>query len=177
MGNLQDGTYFRRLRPFVEGTYWENGEYRLIFALENMQYGTAGLDEFWVGAKDIPVVNMCRIGHVKDPLGLEGDMTSSSRCMTFMERSSMSQAIELDQNFLTGIWFANTFFDERASCQIMAGRPDQGLPPALTSATAKARSKAVSLACRCMKTKAGTSCTWALRSAGAMASPTATAPT
>jgi phosphate-selective porin OprO/OprP len=123
---MQDGTYFRRIRPFVEGTYWENGEYRLILALENMQYGTSGLDEFWVGAKDIPVVNMCRIGHVKDPIGLEGDMTSSSRCMTFMERSSYSQAIELDQNFLTGVWFANTFFDERATCQVMAGRPDQG---------------------------------------------------
>jgi phosphate-selective porin OprO/OprP len=123
---MQDGTYFRRIRPFVEGTYWENGEYRLILALENMQYGTSGLDEFWVGAKDIPVVNMCRIGHVKDPIGLEGDMTSSSRCMTFMERSGYSQAIELDQNFLTGVWFANTFFDERASCQVMAGRPDQG---------------------------------------------------
>ena len=125
ISNMQDGTYFRRIRPFVEGTYWENGEYRLILALENDQFGTAGLDEFWVGAKDIPGINMCRIGHVKDPIGLEGDMTSSSRCMTFMERSSYSQAIELDQNFLTGVWFANTFLDERASCQFMAGRPDQ----------------------------------------------------
>jgi phosphate-selective porin OprO/OprP len=122
---MQDGTYFRRIRPFVEGTYWETGEYRLILALENNQYGTAGLYEFWVGAKDIPVVNMCRIGHVKDPIGLEGDMTSSSRCMTFMERSSYSQAIELDQNFLTGIWFANNYLDERATWQFMAGRPDQ----------------------------------------------------
>ncbi len=124
LDNMQDGVYFRRIRPFVEGTFWETGEYRLIVALENDQNDTAGLDEFWVGETKIPVIGTLRAGHVKDPVGLEGDMTASSRCMTFMERSSYSQAIELDQNFVTGLWLSNNYFDERATWSFSIFRPD-----------------------------------------------------
>jgi phosphate-selective porin OprO and OprP len=126
IGDLQDGEYFRRIRPFAEGTFWETGEYRLIPALENNQFSTSGLDEFWVGETHIPVIGSCRVGHVKDPMGLEGDMTASSRCMTFMERSSYSEAIELNQNFVTGIWFSNNYFEQRMTWQAAAFRPDQG---------------------------------------------------
>ena len=72
------------------------------------QFSTSGLDEFWVGDNKLPVIGTIRVGHVKTPMGLEGDMTSSSRCMTFMERSSYSEAIELNQNFGTGLWFGNS---------------------------------------------------------------------
>ena len=113
IGDLQDGGYFRRIRPFVEGTFWETGEYRLIAALENNQFSTTGLDEFWVGETKIPVIGSVRVGHVKTPMGLEGDMTASSRCMTFMERSSYSEAIELNQNFVTGLWASNNYLDQR----------------------------------------------------------------
>ncbi|HVT27948.1 MAG TPA: hypothetical protein VHE81_08035, partial [Lacipirellulaceae bacterium] len=44
IGELSDGEYFRRVRLFFEGTFWENGEYRLIPALENDQFSTVGLD-------------------------------------------------------------------------------------------------------------------------------------
>ena len=124
-GDLQDGEYFRRIRPFVEGTFWETGEYRLILALENNQFSTSGLDEFWVGDTQLPVVGSVRVGHVKTPMGLEGDMTASSRCMTFMERSSYSEAIELNQNFVTGIWFNNTYLDQRVAWETAAFRTDQ----------------------------------------------------
>jgi phosphate-selective porin OprO/OprP len=125
IGDLEDGEYFRRIRPFVEGTFWETGEYRLIPALENNQFSTAGLDEFWVGETRIPLIGTIRAGHVKDPMGLEGDMTASSRCMTFMERSSYSEAIELNQNFVTGVWFSNNYFDQRMTWEAAAFRPDQ----------------------------------------------------
>jgi phosphate-selective porin OprO/OprP len=124
IGELEDGCYFRRIRPYLEGTFWETGEYRLILALENDTVATTGLDEFWVGETKVPVVGSVRIGHVKDPMGLEGDMTSSSRCMTFMERSCYSEAIELNQNFLTGLWLGNTLADERVSWQFCAARAD-----------------------------------------------------
>ncbi len=126
IGDLQDSTYFRRVRPFAEGTFWETGEYRLILALENIQFSTTGLDEFWVGAKEIPVIGTVRIGHVKNPTGLEGDMTSSSRCMTFMERSSYSEAIELNQNFVTGLWFSNNYLDQRMTWEAAVFRTDLG---------------------------------------------------
>ncbi len=124
LGELADGEYFRRLRPFAEGTFWETGEYRLILALENDTASTSGLDEFWVGQHDIPLLGTCRVGHVKTPMGLEGDMTASSRCMTFMERSSYSEAIELNQNFVTGIWFSNCFLDQHATATFSLARPD-----------------------------------------------------
>jgi phosphate-selective porin OprO/OprP len=125
VGPEQDGIYFRRIRPFAEGTFWETGEYRLILAGENIQYDTIGLDEFWVGEKDIPVIGTVRVGHVKDPVGLEGDMTASSRCMTFMERSSYSEAIELNQNFVTGIWASNNYLDQRVTWEAAAFYPDE----------------------------------------------------
>ncbi|MGO8690411.1 MAG: OprO/OprP family phosphate-selective porin [Thermoguttaceae bacterium] len=124
IGDLQDGDYFRRIRPFAEGTFWETGEYRLIIALENDQFDTTGLDEFWVGESKIPVLGTVRVGHVKTPMGLEGDMTASSRCMTFMERSSYSQAIEMDQNFVTGLWIGNSYLDQRATSTFSVFRPD-----------------------------------------------------
>src|SRR5271157_6610025 len=124
IGPLQDGTFFRRIRPYVEGTFWDVFEYRLILAAENDQFSTEGLDEFWFGVNKIPFIGTIRMGHVKTPMGLEGDMTSSSRCMTFMERSSYSEAIELNQNFTTGIWFSNNFLDQRATATFALARPD-----------------------------------------------------
>jgi phosphate-selective porin OprO and OprP len=126
IGDLQDGTYFRRIRPFVEGAFWESGEYRLILAAENMQFNTSGLDEFWVGAKDVPIIGTARIGHIKDPMGLEGDMTASSRSMTFLERSSYSEAIELNQNFVTGLLLSNNYLDQHATVTVAAFRTDLG---------------------------------------------------
>jgi phosphate-selective porin OprO/OprP len=126
IGDLQDGTFFRRIRPFLEGTFWETGEYRLILAMENDQFSTEGLDEFWVGLKDIPLIGTVRLGHVKTPMGLEADMTASSRTMTFMERSSYSEAIELNQNFVTGLWASNNYFDQRATWSAAFFRQDNG---------------------------------------------------
>jgi len=126
IGSLQDGDFWRRIRLVMEGNFWETFEYRWNFAFENNQYSTVGLDEFWIGDNRIPVVGTLRAGHVKNCIGLEGDMASSSRCMTFMERSSYSQAIEVDQNFVNGIWFGNTAFDDRLFWSGVLFRPDNG---------------------------------------------------
>ncbi len=126
IGTLEDGDYWRRLRIVQEGTFWETGEYRFNWALETLTYGTTGLDEMWVGQNDIPVIGSVRVGHVKDAIGLEGDMTSSSRCMTFMERSAFSEAIELNQNFVTGLWLGSSYLDDRVTYQAVAFRPDNG---------------------------------------------------
>ena len=126
IGDLEDGTFFRRIRPFIEGTFFETYEYRLNLALENNQFSTAGLDEMWVAVNKVPVIGTIRVGHVKDCVGLEGDMTASSRCMTFMERSSYSEAIEENENFVTGLWFSNNFIDEHMTYSGTIFRQDQG---------------------------------------------------
>jgi phosphate-selective porin OprO/OprP len=124
LGNYQDGFDYRRIYPYMEGTFLEQFEYRLIPALTNIQYNTIGLDELWVGMNEIPGVGTIRIGHVKTPMGLEGDMTSSSRTMTFLERSSYSESIELAQNFVTGIWFHDAWLDDRATYTVSVFRQD-----------------------------------------------------
>jgi phosphate-selective porin OprO and OprP len=126
IGNLEDGESYRRIYPYVEGNFLQNYEYRLILALTNDQFSTVGLDEFWFGATDIPGIGTIRIGHVKTPMGLEGDMTSSSRNMTFLERSAYSESIELNQNFVTGMWLSDTYFDQRATYSFAAFRQDLG---------------------------------------------------
>ena len=110
----------------TDGTFFENYEYTLIYAFENDQWSTVGLDEFWVGAKDVPLIGSVRIGHVKTPMGFEGDMTASSRCMTFMERSSYSEAIEPNQNFVTGLWLSDNYLDQRATYSFSVFRQDMG---------------------------------------------------
>ena len=114
----------------------------MILALENDQFQTVGLDEFWFGAKELPVLGSVRLGHVKTPMGLEGDMTASSRCMTFMERSIYSEAIELNQNFVTGIWFSDNYLDQHVTWQGRSFGPTSAPPPGPFSAMAKAASRA-----------------------------------
>jgi phosphate-selective porin OprO/OprP len=126
IGNLEDGTFFRRVRPFVEGTLWETCEYRLNLALENNQFSTTGLDEFWMAVNQVPVIGTVRVGHVKNAVGFEADMTGSSRTMTFMERSSYSEAIERNENFVTGIWLNNNFLDQHTTYTLTAFRSDNG---------------------------------------------------
>jgi phosphate-selective porin OprO/OprP len=126
IGDLSDGTFFRRVRLMTDGTFWENYEYTLILALENDQFSTIGLDEFWIGAKNIPGLGTVRIGHVKNCIGLEADMTGSSRTMTFLERSAYSEAIELNQNFVTGLWIGNNYLDQRTTWSGVAFRADNG---------------------------------------------------
>jgi phosphate-selective porin OprO/OprP len=126
IGDLQDGTYFRRIRLQTDGKFWENYEYTLTLALENNQFSTIGLDEFWVGGTNIPVLGTVRFGHVKNAIGLEADMSASSKVMTFMERSSYSESIELNQNFVTGMWMGNNYFDQRATWSGVIFRPDNG---------------------------------------------------
>jgi phosphate-selective porin OprO/OprP len=45
--------------------------------------------------------------------------------MTFMERSSYSEAIERNENFVTGIWLHNDFLDEHMTYTLTAFRDDQ----------------------------------------------------
>ena len=78
-----------------------------MFALENIQFGTTGLDEFWVGITKVPIIGNIRAGHIKIAEGLEGDSYSSSKTMTFLEKSSITEAFY--QNFGTGLWMFNDY--------------------------------------------------------------------
>ena len=125
VGDLQDGTFFRRIRIFMDGSAWQVFEWTLIFAVEQVKEGIPNLSEFWVGEKDIPWVGRARVGQLRLPQGLEGDTSASSRAMTFMEASPMTDAFY--QRFGTGVWALNTMLDERATWSAMAYRQTQAL--------------------------------------------------
>ena len=118
LGDLQDGTFFRRVRPSFDGTMWEVVEYNIELALEQVQNGVPNEDEVWVGIKQIPIIGAVQIGHMKVPQGFEGDMYSSSKAMTFLERSAYTDAFY--ENFAPGIRLTNSFLDERMTYAAMA---------------------------------------------------------
>ncbi len=124
IGDLQDGSYFRRIRLQANGVFWENFEYNLTFSFENIQYSSVGMDEFWVGATNIPILGTVRVGHVKNAVGLEGNWTASSKAMTFMEQSAYGEAIQLNEYDVTGIWVGNNYLDERVTWSGTFFRPD-----------------------------------------------------
>jgi phosphate-selective porin OprO/OprP len=117
-----DGNYFRRIRPIMEGGFWEVGEFNVELQLENISNGAVGLDDVWVGVKDIPFLGTVRAGHFHMPHGLEPDMYSSSRAGIFMERYSGNAAF-LDQRG-SGVLFTNAFFNERMTYAFMPFRPE-----------------------------------------------------
>jgi phosphate-selective porin OprO/OprP len=122
INDLQDGVFFRRVRPSWDGTAYEIIEWNCELALEQVQHSVINYDEVWVGVKEIPFIGSVRIGHNKVPQGFEGDMVSSSKAMTFLERSMYTDAFY--QNFATGIWVGNSILDQRATFSGMWYRQD-----------------------------------------------------
>ncbi len=123
---FEDGTFFRRIRLNLDGTAWEVVEFNFEYAFENFgnNTGIAELDEFWVGVKDIAYLGTVRVGHLKVPQGLEGDMVSSSKDMTFMERASYTDAFY--ENFAPGVWVGNHILCDRATWAAMAYKQEAG---------------------------------------------------
>jgi phosphate-selective porin OprO/OprP len=122
IGDLQDGAFFRRNRPSFDGTAWEVVEWTCELALEQVQDSVPNFDEMWVGVTKLPFIGSVRIGHLKTPQGLEGDTSSSSKAMTFLERAAYTDAFY--ENFSTGLWTSNNFFDQRMTYEAEIYRQD-----------------------------------------------------
>jgi phosphate-selective porin OprO/OprP len=128
LGDLQDGTFFRRVRPLWDGRAWDFVEWNVILALEQVQgsvsattpaVGTTlsanvgsniNLDEVWAGVYGVPIIGRIRAGHLKVPQGLEGNQWSSSRAMTFMENAAYTDAFY--NIFATGVQTCNSWLDD-----------------------------------------------------------------
>jgi phosphate-selective porin OprO/OprP len=130
LGDFQDGTFFRRMRPLWDGQAYDTIEWNVILALEQLNsspangVGLINLDEVWVGVFNIPYLGRVRVGHMKVPQGLEGNQMSSSRAMTFNENAAYTDAFY--RIFATGVEIANTAFDQRMTWQLMGYRDDFG---------------------------------------------------
>ncbi len=119
VGDLQDGTFFRRIRPYWEGTFWEVFEFRGELALEQVKQGVPTLDEIYVGMTKIPLLGTIRVGHMRVPQGFEGDQESSSQAMTFLEKAFITDALFQGENFAPGIFVTNSILDQHMTLGAM----------------------------------------------------------
>ncbi len=78
-----DGTGPRRLRLIAVGNFWYNMDYKL--EVEFNSTSRPGFKDVYFTVKELPWVQNVRVGHFKEPFGLE--QITSDKFTTFMERS------------------------------------------------------------------------------------------
>ena len=88
IGDLENGTFFRRARVKFDGTTY--GFIEWDFDAELLASSNVVFDDLWVGFKEIEGIGNIRVGHVKLPQGLES--ITSNRVFTFLERSAQHDA-------------------------------------------------------------------------------------
>ena len=108
IGKSQDGAEIRRARLFASGSIGRM-EYKAQFDFSEAEIEAAGaLKDAYVGFNQLPVVGSLKVGHFKEPFGLE-ELTSTNH-ITFMERSSTSPFAP-SRN--VGVGFQNAVGDSR----------------------------------------------------------------
>lgn len=103
IGTLQDGYGFRRARLGAQGTVGDTGRWiaELEFSGSNVR-----LRDFFVGLTALPVVDEVRVGYFREPFSLDG--ATSSRFITFMERSPLNP-LDPSRNWgICGYWFPDS---------------------------------------------------------------------
>lgn len=118
IGDLQDGSVFRRARIRTDGTLFGHIEWMTEFDFANsvendtgsssQTIGTPSFTNVWLGVNDIPYIGTLRAGWMTEPLGLEN--STSSRWLPFMER------MPGNPQFLSpGLMLLNQSTNERAT--------------------------------------------------------------
>lgn len=104
-GPFEDGTEFRRARLYLAGEVSGN----VIFKAQyDFAGGDADFKDVYIGLKGLPGNTTVKVGHFKEPFGLE--VLTSSKYITFMERA-LPTAFIAERN--TGIGASGHSFDER----------------------------------------------------------------
>ncbi len=122
IGDLQDGSFFRRIRPEWEGGAWEVVEWDVILALEQISNDVPQLNSVWAGLTQLPVIGSLRVGKVRLPQGFEAGTYTGNRSATFLEVSASGQAFY--QSLAPGIWASNSILDQRVTWEAMLHRQD-----------------------------------------------------
>ena len=105
----KDGTEFRRARLFFSGVLYKNVEFKLQIDFAG---GLARMKDAYIGVKNIPIIGIVRVGHIKEPLRF--DALTSSKYITFMERAIPADLANERNN---GILLMNDFLDDKLSVQ------------------------------------------------------------
>lgn len=84
VGDLQDGTYFRRARLGFDADAFEITEYRLDFEMGSGG-GRPSLFDAYGRVTNLPLLGNLQLGHFREPFSLEAQ--TSSNWYTFLERA------------------------------------------------------------------------------------------
>jgi phosphate-selective porin OprO/OprP len=116
-----DGAEFRRARIVFSGELWKHFEYKAEYDFAGVDPAdTPGFRDVYGGLYDLPVVGSVRVGHYKEPFGLE-ELTSSNY-ITFMERS-LTSAFTPARN--DGVMAHNTICEDSGTWAIGVFRPTE----------------------------------------------------
>ncbi len=120
---LQDGTDMRRARLRADGTIGRNVDFVAEVNFANIQdvtnedtttnIGSVGLNDFYADFKQVPVVENLRIGHFKQPIGLENG--TGANAQYYMELSDGHDAFFQPSQYVNGIMFSNSYWDDRVT--------------------------------------------------------------
>ncbi|MCA9126003.1 MAG: hypothetical protein KDB22_02920 [Planctomycetales bacterium] len=113
LGDIQDGTGFRRARLSASGNISEQSSYQMEFDFAQAQ---ARFVDVWGQVKGTPFGTM-RIGRFRQPFGMT-ELTSI-RELPFLERPTIFALAPFRQ---TGIMFSNTAFDQAATWAVSGFR-------------------------------------------------------
>jgi phosphate-selective porin OprO/OprP len=124
IGDQLDGTEFRRARIFLAGDAFHVLDYKIQmdFADTGRTDGGAMLQstafkDAYITVKELPLLGHIRLGHFKEPLGLE--QLTSAKYITFMERSLADEnAFVPGRN--CGVMAFDTYWDQRGTWAIGA---------------------------------------------------------
>ncbi len=106
IADFEEGTEVRRARIYYSGTLYDHFEFKTQISLADRKIEAV---DVFVGLINIPILGGVRVGHFKEPFGLE-ELTSS-RYITFLERSSPIVAFAADRN--AGVMVRNAILDDR----------------------------------------------------------------
>lgn len=93
VGELEDGTEFRRARLYVSGELWELVEFKAQYDFTG---GSTKFNDAYLGLIDLPAIGGVRVGHFKEPFSLE--QQTSSKYIHFMERATVIEAFSPARN-------------------------------------------------------------------------------
>lgn len=127
---LQDGTTMRRARLRADGTVHETIDFVTEVNFANIQevvnantetaIGSVGLTDFYLTFKNVPFVENLRVGHFKQPIGLEH--RTSANYFYYMERSPGHEAFLQPFQFVSGVMIFDSYWDERATAGLSFAR-------------------------------------------------------
>ena len=120
VGSQSGGSEFRRMRMYMAGKVYDNVTWKNQVDFAD---GIVDFKDVYIGVHNLPGVGNLKIGHFKEPFGLE--MLTSSKHITFMERS---QTNIFDPERNTGFMLYNTALKTRMTLAagIFKNAGDQG---------------------------------------------------